>query len=129
MTPEKSKAFLKVLGLLSILWAGGGWFFFHEDSRAWGAFVSIYIPTVLDLLCLIILFWILFFTPPTRRGRNFLALIFLTFKLVCLGFLAITLKRLRNAPDLAVLYGVGFMGLGPLISAAFYARSGSNRQR
>jgi len=36
--------------------------------------------------------------------------------LVCLGFLAITLKRLRNDPPLPAAMAVLFMGVGPLLS-------------
>jgi hypothetical protein len=38
-------------------------------------------------------------------------------KLVCLGFLAITLKELRNDPHLPAVAGILFLCVGPLVSA------------
>ena len=69
------------------------------------------------LAFLIILFWQLFFSPYTGLARKVQAFLSFTFKLVCLAFLAITLKRLRNDPHLPVALAVLFMGLGPLLSA------------
>ena len=121
MNPEKSKLFLRIISGVAGLWLLTGWMLYAGDPMARSAFLQVFLLTLADLLFLILVFWTLFFTPPTRRDRALRALIFLTFKLVCLGFLAITLKRLRNAPDQAVLLGIGFMGFGPLISAAIYA--------
>jgi hypothetical protein len=120
MNPENSKAFLRILSGVAFLWLLAGMAAFSNQPDSRSAFLQVYLLTLADLLFLILVFWTLFFTPSTQRGKGLRALIFLTFKLVCLGFLAITLKRLRNAPDLGVLFGIGFMGLGPLISAAFY---------
>lgn len=116
MSPEKSKIFLRILFLVAGAWLFTGMIWFRGEPRAREAFLKVFLPTLLDLLSLILLFWSLFFIPPARRNK-ILLVFFLTFKLVCLGFLAITLKRLRNAPDYAVLCGIAFMGLGPLISA------------
>jgi hypothetical protein len=121
MNPEKSKAFLRILSAVACVWLVTGMAAFMGDPESRSAFLQVFLLTLADLLFLILVFWTLFFTPPTRRDRALRSVIFLTFKLVCLGFLAITLKRLRNAPDQAVLLGIGFMGFGPLISAAIYA--------
>ena len=121
MNPEKSKAFLRILSGVASVWLLTGMVIFAGDPGSRSAFLQVFLLTLGDLLFLILAFWTLFFTSPTRRDRALRAVIFLTFKLVCLGFLAITLKRLRNAPDQAVLFGIGFMGLGPLISSAVYA--------
>ena len=120
MNPEKSKLFLRIMSGVAFFWlvSGLGWFSSSPVARA--VFLKVFLLTLADLLFLVLLFWTLFFPPPTPRAKAFRAMIFLTFKLVCLGFLAITLKRLRNAPDQAVLFGIGFMGLGPLISAGIY---------
>jgi hypothetical protein len=120
MNPEKSKLFLRILSGVAFFWlvSGLGWFSSSPVARA--VFLKVFLLTLADLLFLVLLFWTLFFPPPTLRSKAVRAVIFLTFKLVCLGFLAITLKRLRNAPDQAVLFGIGFMGIGPLISAVLY---------
>ena len=120
MTTENSKVFLRILSGVASLWLVAGMIAFGNQADSRSAFLQVYLLTLADLAFLILVFWTLFFTSPTQRNRGLRALIFLTFKLVCLGFLAITLKRLRNAPDQAILSGIGFMGLGPLISAAVY---------
>jgi multidrug transporter EmrE-like cation transporter len=120
MNPEKSKTFLRILSGVAAAWLMSGMLLFAQNPEARAAFLQVFLLTLADLMFLTLVFWTLFFTPPTRRDRAWRALIFLTFKLVCLAFLAITLKRLRNAPDQAALLGIGFMGFGPLISAVVY---------
>lgn len=120
MNPEKSKLFLRILSGVAFAWLITGLVLYGSSLEARTAFLTVYLLTLADLLFLVLLFWTLFFPPPTLRNKAIRSVIFLTFKLVCLGFLAITLKRLRNASDQAVLLGIGFMGFGPLISAVIY---------
>ena len=115
MRAHESKGFLKVLGFLALSWAGLGIALFYREPGALGVFFQIFWATILDLSFLILLFWQLFFAPkPLQKFRVF---VYFTFKLVCLGFLAITLKRLRNEPPLPAGLAVLFMGIGPLLSA------------
>jgi hypothetical protein len=129
MNPAESKIYLRVLSMVAILWLLAGYLILwnQPDSRA--AFIQIYLVTLLDLAFLTVLFWVLFFPPESKLLRQILAMVFLTFKLVCLGFLAITLKRLRNVSIFAEVYGVCFMGMGPLISAVIYRVLRKTQQR
>ena len=117
MTPEQSKQFLKVLAGVALFWLGLALLLLRNDLGDFGDFTQIFWATCLDLTFLILLFWKIFFPPPTQSAKTFQISIFLTFKLVCLGFLAITLKRLRNASPLPIGMGVGFMGFGPIFAA------------
>ena len=115
MDSQESKGFLKVLGALALIWVGLGAAIFYGKPGEMGVFFQIFWATLLDLVFLILLFWQLFFGPkPIQKFRVF---VYFTFKLVCLGFLAITLKRLRNEPPLPAGLAVLFMGIGPLLSA------------
>jgi hypothetical protein len=110
----ESKAFLRILVFVSIFWAGVNLYLFRNEPESLKAFLHVFWAVLLDLTFLILLFWELFFAPkPVRRFQVFL---YFTFKLVCLGFLAITLKRLRNDPPLPAAMAVLFMGVGPLLS-------------
>ena len=128
MKPEQSKKFLNILLLVSLTWLLMGTGIYWNQPEGRSAFYQVFLLTLLDLLFLVFLFWRLFFTPPEQRGRNLQVVIFLTFKLVCLGFLAITLKRLRNAPDAAALLGIGFMAVGPIVSAVISRRYNETQQ-
>jgi drug/metabolite transporter (DMT)-like permease len=111
----ESKAFLRFLAFVCLFWAGLNVYIFRDEPGSLRAFLQIFWAVLLDLAFLILLFWELFFAPkPVRRFQVFL---YFTFKLVCLGFLAITLKRLRNDPPLPAAMAVLFMGVGPLLSA------------
>ncbi len=111
----ESKKFLRILAGISFFWGGLGVLCFQGSAPELGAFFQVYWAVLLDLAFLILLFWELFFVPkPVRRLQVFL---YFTFKLVCLGVLAITLKRLRNDPPLPVAMAVLFMGVGPMASA------------
>lgn len=111
--PFESKKFIKVLLMVSGLWLASGMAIHANEPEQMFAFIQIFLFTFLDLVFLLLLFWKLFFT---RSGSKVQIMIFGFFKLVCLAFLAITLKRLRNASVSAVLMGVGFIWIGPLIS-------------
>ncbi len=116
MNIRESQRFIRCLGIVSILWLGFGLVVTHSDPEAMSAFLRVYFYTCLDLLFLLLLFWKLFFTPSAQRGRSLQLLFFLTFKLVCLGLLAITLKRLRNAPMTGIITGIIFIWIGPLLA-------------
>ncbi len=117
MNPEESKRFLKILAGVALVWLGVGLLLLRSDWDDFFSFVQIYWVICLDLTFLILLFWKIFFPPPTQSAKTLQISIFLTFKLVCLAFLAITLKRLRNASPLAIGMGVGFIGFGPIFAA------------
>jgi hypothetical protein len=117
MTPKESKVFLRVLVLIGLLWLLGAGFAFGFHGSEIQTFFSAFVAVALDLGFLILLFWNLFFSPYRGLARKLQVFFSFTFKLVCLGFLAITLKRLRNDPHLPVAFAVLFMGLGPLLSA------------
>ena len=124
MVPQntESKAFLRILAWTAVLWGLFGATIFAQDRMV---FLRVYQAVLLDLSCLILLFWELFFrSKPIRKLR---VLFYFTFKLVCLGFLAITLKRLRNDPSLPAAVAVLFMGLGPILSGIWMKREGKNK--
>jgi len=108
---------------VSLAWIGLGLLLFGWGTPLFSIFLEVFWAVILDLVFLILLFWELFFARgPSRRLQ---VVIYFTFKLVCLGFLAITLKRLRNDPPLPAAIAVLFMGVGPLVSAVL-ARRGIN---
>jgi hypothetical protein len=110
----ESKVFLRFLSFVCLFWAALNVFLFRNEPESLKKFLQVFWAVLLDLGFLILLFWELFFAPkPVRRFQVFL---YFTFKLVCLGFLAITLKRLRNDPPLPAAMAVLFMGVGPLLS-------------
>ena len=116
MNIRESQLFIRCLGLMTLLWLVFGVALTHTDINALNAFFQVFLYTCLDLTFLILLFWKLFFTSSGQRGRSLQILFFLTFKLVCLGLLAITLKRLRNAPISGILMGIVFIWVGPLVA-------------
>jgi hypothetical protein len=116
MNPEQSRLFLRNLSWTAMLWLLLGMAFTFSDPVALSAFFQVYFFTALDLVLLILLFWKLFFVPKGQRGRSIQLLIIFTFKLVCLGLLAITLKRLRNTPAHALALGVLFIWVGPMLA-------------
>jgi drug/metabolite transporter (DMT)-like permease len=116
---EQSRRFMKYLLVTGLIWwiAGAA---LHASSIAdLIGFTQVFLFIFLDLIFLILIFWRVFFTPITLSSRVPQILLFVFFKLVCLGFLAITLKRLRNAPISVIMMGVGFLGFGPLIAGWF----------
>ena len=119
MNPEQSKKFLGGLGLSAVFWFWLAALLTHSDPQDFSEFCQIYLFTCLDLIFLLLLFWTIFFSSITQSIKNVQISLFLTFKLVCLVFLAITLKRLRNASPLAIGMGIGFIGLGPLLAAVW----------
>ena len=116
MVPEQSRRFIQSISLVALFWLGLGTFLTREDPFAMSAFFQVFFFTALDLMFLILLFKQLFFSKKTHRSKRIQGFIIFTFKLVCLGLLAITLKRLRNAPTYALALGVLFIVVGPLFA-------------
>jgi len=117
--PQESKKFIRILMAVSLVWLLLGIIIQSQNSHQIIEFIQIFLFTFLDLIFLLLLFWELFFTSPSanvRRANKVRIMLFGFFKLVCLLFLAITLKRLRNASALTLLMGIGFIWMGPLIS-------------
>jgi drug/metabolite transporter (DMT)-like permease len=117
MNPVESKVFLNFMVAMALIWVFMGTLLFRGIPNGTETFYSVFWVVVLDLTFLILLFWKLFFSPPGQPGRTFQVFVYFTFKLVCLGFLAITLKRLRNDPHLPAGFAVLFMGFAPVVSA------------
>ena len=129
MTPEHSIKFLKILAGLGLAWMVLGTSLSFTDSIALNAFLQVYFWILFDLIFIILLFWSLFFSKLTQRNKIAQSLFFFTFKLVCLGFLAITLKRLRNAPTYAIVMAVVFIGVGPMLAGILNRVQKGNRER
>jgi multidrug transporter EmrE-like cation transporter len=129
MIPEQSRVFLQRLSLVAFLWLGIGVFFTRADPVAMNAFFQVYFVTALDLVFLLLMFWKLFFNQTAGRSKTIQSLIFFTFKLVCLGLLAITLKRLRNAPTYALVLGVLFIWVGPVLAGILSRIHKGNQER
>ncbi len=110
------KRFIYLLFWVGSFWLGLGVVYHLLNGLEITPFVEVFTFSALDLIFLILIFWKLFFTPPTQRNKKIQFLIFILFKLVCLGFLAIVLKRLRNAPTPSIILGVAFIGIGPIIA-------------
>jgi len=117
--PRESKKFVHILLKVAFVWFVICGFALLRTPDQIIVFTQIFLFSFLDLIFLLLLFWTLFFTPPElrmQRGNKIRIMVFSFFKLVCLLFLAITLKRLRNASALTLVLGVGFIWFGPLIS-------------
>lgn len=120
--PNESKRFVRILLLVSFLWFLLGVLLHLRQEGQVSAFIQIFLFSFLDLVFLSLLFWNLFFIAPVtrmQRVNKIRIMVFGFFKLVCLAFLAITLKRLRNASISAHLMGVSIIWIGPLISGLF----------
>ncbi len=117
MKTTESKVFLRFLAFSGALWIGVALTGWGSEGPAIRAFFSAFRVVLLDLVFLILLFWQLFFGNRAGNRWKVRATLFFTFKLVCLAFLAITLKRLRNDPELPVVFALLFMGAGPLLAA------------
>jgi hypothetical protein len=129
MTPEESRKFTRHLSFIALGWLALGTVITFQNPLAMSAFFQVYFITALDLMCLILMFWQIFFGQSPRRTKQILTLIFFTFKLVCLGLLAITLKRLRNAPTYALVLGLLFIVLGPILAGVWGRMQKGNLQR
>lgn len=116
MENSRGAIFLWTLGGLALLWGGVGswWTYGHWGWAGVSAFGQAHFFTSLDLIALIVLFWKIFFSRAAKTAKKVDLFLWFSFKLVCLVFLAITLKRLNNAPFVAVLLGIGFIGVGPI---------------
>lgn len=120
--PHESKKFIKTLLLVSLIWFGIGLLVHLRSTEQVLAFTQIFLFSFLDLFFLILLFWTLFFDNAgilKRRTKAIRIMLFGFFKLVCLAFLAITLKRLRNASSSAQLIGVSIIWVGPILSGVY----------
>ena len=121
-TPQESKKFVRIFLVVSLIWLIIGVTFQINSPTQIPAFIQIFLFSFLDIVFLMLLFWTLFFTEPaqrTHRNNKIRILLFGFFKLVCLAFLAITLKRLRNASVSTHIMGVAIIGIGPLIAGVF----------
>ncbi len=119
VTSVESKKFVQILLGVGLVWMGLGVLLNADSFEQVLAFLQIYLFTALDLVFLMLLFWTLFFSrgdEKMRRSNKIRVMLFSFFKLVCLAFLAITLKRLRNASTSTLFMGVGFIWVGPLVS-------------
>jgi hypothetical protein len=118
MDNRRGGLFLYSLGTFSLLWGIIAFYLIYRSSGREGAlaFSRVYFFTCLDLIALIVLFWKLFFSQAAKTAKKIDLFLWFSFKLVCLAFLAITLKRLNNAPFAAILLGVGFIGVGPIVA-------------
>ena len=128
MTPNQSKLFFKILAFLALIWGAAGAWFTRTNATDFSAYFQIYLLSLLDLSLLILIAWLLFYVKMTKSIKTIQIFILFTFKLVCLFFLAITLKRLRNASGVSLILGAGFVGIGPLISSLLVSRFKETQQ-
>jgi L-asparagine transporter-like permease len=129
--PHESKKFVQILGKVALAWYAFGVITHIGAPDQILVFTQIFLFSFLDVVFLVLLFWTIFFTPEelkTQRSTKIRIMVFSFFKLVCLGFLAITLKRLRNASVLTLVMGVCFIWIGPLISGVFLKYSSNLRK-
>lgn len=120
--PHESKKFIKTLIILSLAWLALGILVHFNSPEQVLAFMEIFLFSFLDLIFLILLFWVLFFDnadEKMRRTKLVRIMLFGFFKLVCLAFLAITLKRLRNASSSSQLMGISIIWIGPILSGVY----------
>lgn len=129
MDPEWSKRFVQKLCQVGLVWLAIGTALTYSNPLGLSAFFQVYFVTALDLGFILLIFWNLFFSKTSQRTKAIRSIIFFTFKLVCLGLLAITLKRLRNAPTVALVSGVLFIGLGPLAAGMLSRIQKGNSKR
>jgi hypothetical protein len=129
MDPEWSKRFVQKLYQVAIVWLAIGTALTFSDPVGLSAFFQLYFLSALDLVFIMLIFWNLFFSKSPQRTKALRSIIFFTFKLVCLGLLAITLKRLRNAPAVALVLGLLFIGVGPLAAGMLSRIQNRNSKR
>lgn len=128
MTSIESGKFVRALVIFAAVWCALGVLVHLGSIADVIGFIQLFLFVFLDLVFLVLIFWRVFFTPSEHRGRIVQILIFVFFKLVCLGFLAITLKRLRNAPLSVIFMGIGFIWIGPVIGGLL-SRSHSRQHK
>lgn len=118
---RRGAIFISSLAGFAILWSVISYVLLDKQygSEAADAFAKIFFIACLDLLAIVMIVWKLIFSQKVKTWKNLDILLWFVFKLVCLAFLAITLKRLMNAPLAAILLGVGFMGVGPIVAELF----------
>ena len=116
MDNKRGALFLRTLVILGLFWGVVGflWVSLYFDREAAFGFIRVFFFTCLDLFAMVMIFWKLFFSGLSGIAKKVDLSLWFVFKLVCLVFLAITLKRLTNAPFAAILLGVGFIGVGPI---------------
>ena len=123
--PRESKRFIQIFLWVSLVWFVLGLALHASSSGQMVGFVQIFLFSFLDIVFLMLLFWNLFFQnteQKAQRSNKIRIMFFGFFKLVCLFFLAITLKRLRNASASVHLMGVSIIWVGPLVSGMFLKR-------
>ncbi|MBS1959299.1 MAG: hypothetical protein JST80_07510 [Bdellovibrionales bacterium] len=118
---RRGSVFLASLAGMAVVWSVISYVLLQQQygPEAGHAFFQIFFIACLDLLSIIMIVWKLIFSQKVKGWKSLDILLWFVFKLVCLAFLAITLKRLTNAPLAAILLGVGFMGAGPIIAKVF----------
>ena len=114
--PELGKHFIVSLLCFSLFWYVCGMSYTYFQGFSLIPFSEIFFLTFMDLAFLILIFWNLFYSNVNIGIKRLQFLFFLFFKLVCLAFLAIILKRLKDAPFSSIALGIAFMGFGPLIA-------------
>jgi Ca2+/Na+ antiporter len=115
---DRGGLFLGILFGLALVWGLLGCVILGSpsESAATMDFLKVYLFSTLDLSVLIVLMWKLFFSRRSSALWKVDLFFWFVFKLVCWGFLAITLKRLTNASGAVLLFGVGFVGVGPVVA-------------
>ena len=127
---NESRRFVRTFLLIAFIWFLGGYFYSRGAVNEQLAFTQIFIFSFLDIAFLMIVFFRLFFLQDQRGAQKLLTFVFFFFKLVCLAFLAITLKRFRNASVLLQIYGVSVVWAAPLLAAVwvkYFPRSKNDR--
>ena len=119
MNEVSPKEFFKALAFIGLVWLGGGTLYFWGESENLMNFVQLFVLTALDLVFLILIVVYLLESRQANTQNRLKILSYVTFKLVCLGFLAIKLKRLQSVPVGVLMLGIGFIGVGPGIAALF----------
>jgi len=129
--PVQSRRFVRIFLSVSAAWLLLGVLANTGSTEQAFAFIQIFLFSFFDVVFLTLLFWFLFFLKPEQKALRVNKLriaLFGFFKLVCLGFLAITLKRLRNAPASTHLMGTSIIWIGPLISGIIWKYFGNSKK-
>ena len=129
-SPIESKKFVRICLWVGIVWFCLGFSYAYLSDDHVFAFIQIFLFSALDLVFIGLIFWELFFPKADKnnqQNRKIRIMIFAFFKLVCLGFLAITLKRLRNASVVTQVMGVSTIWIPPIISGLILSRLNSSK--
>ena len=114
--------FLKIIVIEAVFWLTIGSLLCHWVGWAVVPYLWITGATVLGLIILMILVHLLVKSelPVGMRVAQFIFFSF--FKLVCLAFLAITLKRFQELSSIPTLIGVSFYWVAPVIAGLFCSK-------